>query len=446
MTNYNIEANLLLDFESFSESGIELTSEQVDRAVELSDRLLNPERQWQTYLNSLALFGFETWLESRDNTLALDTTNCSIYHPSYANYIDGVFNLTVGEYKICLVTNGVAIDETIAIDRAVIDLPEYAAHFYILLDVIEEQQEVKLNSFITHDDLSRRNNLVADADWTYELPLVWFNPELDDLLLQLRCLSPNSFTLPQATASDIQSLLESSLTQLQSGQPLHQIMTWSQGRMILRNPDLLSWLYELQTSQPSQTDALANLRDRLTNAVAEVAQRAINVKAWLSDELDELAPNLAWTLLPTPAFAPSGLRDLEVVNRESPATEFEAVVTQLRQTGEDIPEAAAGAYRDLAIANQELRLFVVTWTIEETPDTPEWSLMLVLGARPNSYLPRGLKLKIAEEDTLLDEKAVAEDTADSYIYTQVIGELDEEFSASIVLNSDILTLPKFAFS
>ena len=72
MTNYNIETNnLLLDFESFSETGIELSPEQIDRAVELSDRIPNSERQWQTYLNALALFGFETWLQSRDRSLII---------------------------------------------------------------------------------------------------------------------------------------------------------------------------------------------------------------------------------------------------------------------------------------------------------------------------------------------------------------------------------------
>ena len=124
MTNDNIETdNLLLDFESFSEAGIELSSEQVDRAIELSDRIIDPERQWQTYLNSLALFGFQTWLESRDASLILNCDRCSVKQPSYANYIDGVFNLTVGGYKLCLLTNGVAIDEFVSIDRALIDLP-----------------------------------------------------------------------------------------------------------------------------------------------------------------------------------------------------------------------------------------------------------------------------------------------------------------------------------
>ena len=220
-----------------------------------------------------------------------------------------MFNLIVGKYKICLLTNGVAIDELITVDRAIIDLPEYAAHFYVLINVVEEQQEVCIDRWIGHQEILARKqtaNLTAEADWTYELPLAWFNPETDDLLLQLRCLEPSAIVLPATeTASNIQSQLESLIPQLQSGNALHQILTWEQGAAILSNPDLVRWLYELQTNRLSLSNAIASLRNRLSTTITEVTQRAINVKAWLSDELDELAQNLSWTLLPAPAFAPS---------------------------------------------------------------------------------------------------------------------------------------------
>ena len=453
MTNYNIETNnLLLDFESFSEAGIELSPEQIDRAVELSDRIPNSERQWQAYLNALALFGFETWLQSRDRSLIINSDNCSVKQPSYASYIDGVFNLTVGEYKVCLLTNGVAIDEFISVERAVIDLPEYTAHFYVLVDVVEEQSEVSINSFIRYDEIIQRKqatNLSADADWTYELPLAWFNSEPDDLLLYLRCLEPSIITLPTTVtaANNIQSQLESLLPQLQTSETaLHEVLTWEQAAPILSNPNLLAWLYELQTSQPSARDALASLRDRASATISEVTQRVINVKSWLSDELDELAQNLAWTLLPAPAFAPSAFRDLEVINRESPAEEFEAIITQLRNSGEDIPVDARGACQDFNLATHALRLFAVTWAIEEIEGVPEWNLLLILGAQPDNYLPQGLKLELREGDTILDEKIVPEDTDNSYIYTRVIGELNEQFTVSILLaNGETITFPHFAF-
>ncbi len=452
MTNYNSDKNLLLDFESLSEAGIALSSKQIDRAIELSDRVIDPERQWQTYLNALALFGFEDWLQSRDNSLSINSDDCSVKHPSYASFIDGVFNLEVGEFKVCLLTKGVAIDEFITVSRAVIDLPEYAAHFYVLVNVIEEQEEVSVDSFIRYDEIikhRRSGNLIPDADWTYELPLAWFNPEPNDLLLYLRCLEPNAITLPKTTkaATNIQSELESLLPQLQSTETaLHEILTWEQAKSLLSNSNLLAWLYELQTTQPSTRDALTSLSDCLSGTISEVTQRVINVKSWLSDELDELAQNLAWMLLPAPAFAPSAFRDLQVINRESPVEEFEAIVSQLRDSGEDIPIDARGACQDFELITHGLRLFAVTWAIEETEGVLEWNLLLILGAQPHNYLPQGLRLELKEGDTVLDEKVVPEDTDDSYIYTRVIGELNEQFTVRIVLtNGESITFPNFVF-
>ena len=84
-----------------------------------------------------------------------------------------------------------AIDEFIFHPlRDVRFLAEYAAHFYVLVNVVEEQSEVNIDSFISHNEIVARiqtNSLTANADWTYELPLAWFNSEVDDLLLQLRC-------------------------------------------------------------------------------------------------------------------------------------------------------------------------------------------------------------------------------------------------------------------
>ncbi|MEL6928284.1 MAG: DUF1822 family protein [Cyanobacteria bacterium J06600_6] len=445
MNSNNIETDsLLLDFESFSETGIELSSFQVDQAIELSDRLENPERQWRTYLNSLALFGFENWLESRSDSLVIEAEQCSVRQPSQANYIDGVFNLRVGKYKICLLTNGVAIDELVTIDRALIDLPEYAAHFYLLLDVVEEQAEVKLNSFIRYEEIRQRQqkaSLVPTEDWTYELPLAWFEHQPEDLLLYLRCIEPELLQLPAMASSneEILTQLEPLLPQLRSSQSLDQILTWSQAAPILRNPKLLGWLYRLQSDQLTVADGLTSLRNSLT-------QTAINVKSWLSNELDELAQNLSWTLLPPPVFAANGLRDLSVVNRASPTEEFAAIVTQLRRSGEGVPPEARGACQDFTLGNHQLRLFALTWEIEEE-NVPEWSLLLVLGGQPDHYLPQDLRLEVRESEIILDTKAIDRDTSDSYLYTQVIGELNEQFTVRVILrDGTAFTFPDFIFN
>ena len=457
MVNFNNDTdNLLLDFETATEADIFLTSEQINRAVELSKLIVNTKQQWQTYLNALALEGFMNWLEDRDSSIEINSANCSVTKPQYANYIDGVFNLEVGSFKVCLLNSGVAIDELVTFPRAILDLPQYTAHFYVLLDVIEERSEVRVNSFLRYDEILERierNNLTPDSDWTYEIPLTWFNSESDDLLLYLRCLNPQAITLPESTTSnlnDIQSELETLIPQLQSAETsLSKILTWEQGAQLLANLNLLTWLYELQTQTLSLQDAINRLSNSLSQTVEQisqrVSQRVINVKSWLSNELDEIAQNLAWNLLPPP-IASTAFRDLQAVNRESPTEEFTAILTQLRDSGEEIPTLAAGAYRDFNLANYALRLFAVTWEITEIENVPEWSLLIILGAQLDSYLPQGLKLELKQENTVLDEKIVEIDTDDTYIYAQVIGELDEQFTVCITLASgESIMLPKFAF-
>lgn len=452
MTNYNRDTdNLLIDFKSLTEADITLTPEQIDRAVELSNPIINPQQQWQTYLNVLALFGFTDWLQDRDSAIEVNSANCSVTQPQYANYIDGVFNLTVGEFKVCLLTNGVAIDELVTFPRAILDLPEYAAHFYVLVNVTEERGEVAINSFLRYDEIIDRqqtNNLTSNADWTYEIPLTWFNSESDDLLLNLRCLNPQAITLPENSTAISLNIdeLEALIPQLQTGLPLPEMLTWAQGAQLLANPNLLTWLYELQTATLSPQAAIAALRNRLSIAVESVTQSVINVKSWLSNELDEIAQNLAWTLLPASAFSPAALRDLQVLNRESPAEELTVILTQLRDSGEEIPNDASGAYHDFNLAAYALRLFAITWGIEETDNVPEWNLSIFLGAQPNSYLPEGLKLELRQDNTVLDERIATTDIEDTYLYVRVIGELDEQFTVSIILpNGDSITLPKFIY-
>src|SRR4028119_2497392 len=68
----------LLDFEVFPTQRVDLSSEAIDQAVELSLQIPNEDRQWQTYLNVLALYGFEEWLETRATDLTINREHCSV--------------------------------------------------------------------------------------------------------------------------------------------------------------------------------------------------------------------------------------------------------------------------------------------------------------------------------------------------------------------------------
>lgn len=440
-------ADILIDFEVLPAEAIALHPECIDQAVQLSSRIASETRQWQTYLNALALFGFEQWLSERASEIPVNQEHCSILQPQYANVIEAVCNLRVGEFNLCLLTTGTLTDEVV-IPRAAIDLPEYTAHFYVVLEVQEEQEQATIRGFLRHDqlvDLRQSVNLQAEQDWTYELPRSWFDSDLDHLLLYLRCLEPAAIPLPPvpnnrcSALSGMQAELMAKLPQLQSPDcPLWQVLTWEQAAAVLTSPDLLDWLYHLQIDEQSPSSHLSELLQRLT-------QRVVNVGLWLRDELDEFAQSLSWVLLPvTPATA--ALRSLNVSATKWPTEEFEAIIAGLKSTGMEIPPDARGAYQELKLAEIPLRLYAVTWPLLSQGNIPEWTLLLVLGTQSDTDLPHGLKLQVSDQTSVLVERVLEQNTDVTYLFTRVVGTWDEIFLVTIsLMNGEALTLPLFAF-
>lgn len=454
MINSPINPNdLLFDFEVLPQA-IALEPQHIDKAMQLSSQLPNEAQQWQTYLNALALFSFEQWLSERAAEIPIERERCSVLQPRHANVIDAVCNLRVGEFKVCLLTNGILIDETVTLSKAAIDLPEYTAHLYVVLEVQEEQEQATVRGFLRYDQLIdnlQSCNLEAGQDWTYELPLTWFDSDPDRLLLYLRCLEPAALPLVivesdrLARLADMQAELAAKLPQLKSAdRPLWQVLTWEQAEVVLTSPDLLDWLYRLQTGEQSERENIASLTSQLSEVLQRLTQRVVNVGLWLRDELDDFSQSLSWILLPTPALANSSLRSLNVFAGESPGEEFEAIITGIKATGMEIPPDARGAYRDLTLAEIHLRLYAVTWSLASQGNTPEWTLVLVLGAQPGIALPHGIKLQVSEQTNVLVERVLEQN--DTHLYTRVVGTWDEKFVVTIALmNGEALTLPPFAF-
>jgi len=426
----------LLDFEVLPVDEITLDNTQIDAALEISERIRSEKKKWQTYLNALATFAFQQWLSKPVPLLSVNLEQSSLCQPQYANVVGAVCHLQVGEFKVCLIAIGTASDEVVEMPRAVIDLPEFTAHFYVVVEVIEEQEFARISSFLRYDELlehQRENNLSPELDWTYSLPLDWFETNIDDLLLYLRCLEPKAIPLPttsslQASNSRIQAEVKRRLSQVSSQDvELWQVLTWEQGAVLLTTPDLLNWLYNLPKQHQTAPDKRQVLRESI-----------VNVSLWLRDEMDEFAQGLSWVLLPS--LAP------QAVPLRSPAQEIEAIITQLGRTGHtQIPPAARAAYQDFQLASARVRLYAVTWSLP-TENTLEWSLLLVLGAPAGYNLPHNTTMIISDDTQVLVERALDRNTSDTYIYACVTGTWDETFSVTISLSSGAsLTLPPFAF-
>jgi hypothetical protein len=442
MMNYFADA--AFDFEASPLETIVLEGTHIESARQLTLQIPNESRRWQTYLNALALFAFEEWLLERAPELSIDREQCSIFQPQYANAIEAVCNFQVQGFKLCLIAMGTLTDTAIAFPRAVLDLPEFTAHFYIVVEVIEELEQATLQGFARYDHLSeyyRLSQLPAEPNWTYRLPMAWFDSNCDELLRSLCFLQPGAIALPPipryppATSPAIHTELEALLPQLQSPESkLWDVLTWEQGAALLRNSELLNQLLVVPRRETETAQNLANTKTKLQ----QLKEPLVNVGLWLRDEINEFAQTLSWVLLPT--FAP------EAVPLRSPTQELEVILKQLERTGTNIPLVARGAYSDLKLAENALRLYAVTWPRLSPENLPAWTLLLILGATPGTSLVGGVKLLLSDKSHVLLERVLEPNTEETYLYAQVAGTWDEAFMVTITTKpGESLTLPPFVF-
>ncbi|WP_413161101.1 DUF1822 family protein [Capilliphycus salinus ALCB114379] len=462
MSNSSLLTEISLGFEAFSTSSVSLSNEQIDRAIELTHPLKDESRKWFTYLNALALFGFENWLEERGDEFTVNRENCSIFNPEIANTIDAVCNLQVNQFKVCLVTVGSLLDEVVTVPQAVLDLPEYAAQFYVLVEVQEELETVAVSGFISYQNLIAAKinaNLEPDEDWTYSIPLQWFEPETEELLLYLRCLEPAAIPLPEipnrqtllsAQTAQLQTILPQLQPQNQASNPqLWNLLNWEQATAILTHPSLLRWVYQIQNTtdlegEIGQSELIETQKTYLKDLLKLISEPAINLGRWMRDELDNLANEFSWVLLPDVSLEMRGYPAMR--NMRDTSEEMGIILQQLQQQGVEISPQAKVGYRDLQLAETSLRLYAVTGELE-SDTVREWKLLLILGTPSQTSLPHQVQLRVSDASTILDEQGLNPGDDYPYIFTEVVGSLEEKFIVTVSLGSELQeTLPPFGFN
>jgi hypothetical protein len=171
---------------------IYLEPEHFELSREMSDKVTDEAQHWQTYLNGLALLGLEEWLRERipDKPVNRDT-----------NGSEAVGYLKVGEFKLCPLATENLLDDVVNIPQNAIEQPLRVAHFYVVLEVDEEQSQVIVRAFVRYDqlvDYLRRANSQLLADGCYQLPLSLFDAEPNHLLFYCRKLESTAIPLPVA--------------------------------------------------------------------------------------------------------------------------------------------------------------------------------------------------------------------------------------------------------
>lgn len=151
----------------------------------------NSSYSWQIYINTIALLALEEWLSER-------LSNQSIYRDTSTIKIAG--NLKVDEFKFCAIATEHLLDEIVNIPQSAIENPELAAHFYVLLEVLEEEQEVGIKGFLTYNQIVKiKSDLsLCIAENCYQLPLSLFDIEPNHILSYHRYIKASEFGLPIA--------------------------------------------------------------------------------------------------------------------------------------------------------------------------------------------------------------------------------------------------------
>ncbi len=428
-----------LDPEILPESIIAVEPAMIARAMAGSRSIPNPNQQWQTYLHRLALFGAEQWFLQRAADINLNPEQASILHPLYASTIPAVCHLIANGFKLCLIATESQPDEVVAIPRAAIELPEFIPHFYVVVAIYEEQAQVMVHSLLRYDQLATRvTALQPDEDWTYPIPLCWFDQNVDRLLLYLRCADPVVIVLPEpgrdrtTALTQMETELLNRLPQLHgSDRPWWDVLTWEQGKAILTIPPLLNWLL----TPDSPRTHLADLLQLLTRPM-------LNVGNWLQDQLDDLAQQLSWVLLPPLSSQMRLHAGREALSGDA----LEAIITQLQRQGVTLLPDARAAFSQLLIGTIPAQLCVITGTFTEVGQPPEWSLLVIVGPAPGNHLPYGTRLRISDVTGILVQRSLVPTQEDAYLFAEIFGTLDEYFLVTITLpDGTDLSLPPFSF-
>ncbi len=175
-----------------------LEPEYFEQANADSEHLRSEPDRWKAYLNSLSLSAFEAW--AKEN---LPAATIRAIAPQTAATRHFNRHLNIEGFKTCLITTEHVLDETIRFPESIIQQPELAAHLYVVIEVLEEQQEAVIRGFLRYDELIQQLSRVTQPSASQAsdqrlLPLSLWDQEINHLLGYVQYSHPSTVQLPEA--------------------------------------------------------------------------------------------------------------------------------------------------------------------------------------------------------------------------------------------------------
>lgn len=274
--------------------------EHYEQAKTASRHLQGESHQWKAYINSLGLSAFEDW--SRENLHTADIQ-------PIASEATTVRYLNIEGFKTCLITTEHVLDEVVQFSVSIVRQPNLAAHLYVVLEVLEEQQQVIVRGFLRYDELAARltsesqQSTTADSEPCLLLLSLW-DEEIDHLLSYVQHSHPSCISLPQAVTQEKEATTApSTLTRL--SQWLENSLTegWQAIDTLISPQANLAWSARQNTSGikgGKLIDLGVQLDQHLValvvTAIPEAEKIGINVQVLPTGDALVLPPQLTVTL------------------------------------------------------------------------------------------------------------------------------------------------------
>lgn len=372
-----------------------LEPEYFDRARSIASKLSGEDRQWQAYLDVLALLSLENWFGERLKTERLNHERSSIFHPQYGRLIEGVCCLQLGELQFYTIAVESPIDDLVAIPRAALELPEFAAHFYMLIEVLEEEEEAIFRGALRRDrfDQYRQSmELSPTPDWHYPIPLAWFDGEPNHLLFDCRYLDPQDISLPAPiptpalSAADLRRLL---LALPSPPVELWRHLTWEQGSIVLRYPELLE--VDIATVPPEALRSLDALLEYLHRPPR--VRHSVRLSQWLRRSFEKSWQQIEAVLTPPELGI---VRELGAEpDTDEPTATPETIASMIHLLQPERPEAtrcqAAGVLGEIGAGHPDATAALAELLQTAREEETRWQAALSLGKIEPDHPAAGVK-------------------------------------------------------
>jgi hypothetical protein len=183
-----------LNFTKLEGQRIDLLSEYYEKATQMSQKV-SQDKKWQTYLNVLAVLAFEEWFkEWGGGNLSIDLSRCTGLSATIAGENEGILNVNIQGFNLCLIAVESLIDNLIEIPAIVMTLPKELIHFYIIIEIWEDEQMASIRGFLAQDQLEeliKQQNKQLTQKKNSLVDFNCFNTNMNHLVANLRLTVPS---------------------------------------------------------------------------------------------------------------------------------------------------------------------------------------------------------------------------------------------------------------